>query len=78
MSKDIKICTICHIAINEKDNYYLIQSYKLGTYLGRKHYHWKCFNDKLRGDEELQTIKKKAMKVLDTTDKIIAGYTKWE
>lgn len=43
MSKDEVICSICLKPIEKMESYYLVQSYKLGTFLGRKHYHWNCF-----------------------------------
>jgi hypothetical protein len=71
MSKDIKTCAICHLKIDDKDNYYLLQSYRLGTYLGKKYYHWKCFNDKIKGDEDMEYMKRHAIKLLDKTNKMV-------
>lgn len=53
MSKDEVICSICLKPIDKKDSYYLIQSYKLGTYIGRRHYHWHCFTEKYESSNKI-------------------------
>lgn len=68
MSKDEVVCAICLKPIDKKDSYYLIQSYKLGTFLGRKHYHWNCFNEKVEGTQRLTN---KAIDLVNKTTKLL-------
>jgi hypothetical protein len=69
--KDSEICSICLKEITKNDNYYLLQSYKLGTYMGKKYYHWLCFDNKIRGEEDINYLKKQAKTMIEQTNKLL-------
>lgn len=72
MSNEEFVCSMCLKPIDKKGNYFLIQSYKLGTFLGRKHYHWSCFQDRLEPSKQLtdETIEK-TIELLNKTSRLL-------
>lgn len=51
-----KICGICLKPIDDRDDYYLMQSYQFGKYLGRQFYHWRCFMERLNKIDMVKQI----------------------
>jgi hypothetical protein len=66
MSKDVKTCGICGRMIDDKEeDYYLLQSYRKGTYLGKMFYHKTCFDGTIDKDKDLREIKKRSKELLN-------------
>ena len=65
-------CRICNklIFFNVDDYCHLLDYYK-GKFLREGFYHTKCFNDKIKGNAELDLMKKKAMALLNKAGEMI-------
>jgi len=69
---EIKICGICQREIKlDSDNYVHIRDYYKGKFSTEGYYHTQCYNDKLKGGEDLKTMKKEAFGLLSKAKQII-------
>jgi hypothetical protein len=72
MTREIKKCGICGFEIDDrKQDYYLLQSYRQGTYLGKMFYHKSCFDGTIDSDKDLHEIKRKSKELLNKASMIM-------
>lgn len=77
-NKDFKIttkeCGICNktIFLNQ-DNYVHIEDFCKGQFFTEGYYHLKCYNDKIKGtqDLEMNKMKKKAYDIINKASKML-------
>jgi len=73
------ICGICHrIIITNMEDYCHLEDYSKGRFLMEGWYHLKCYNDKIKGGEDVNLIKKKAMDLLNKAGALLGGEDKKE
>lgn len=66
------VCGICNRIIFRKvDNYCNLLDYFNGKFVQEGYYHTKCYNDKIKGNAELDSMKKKAMALLNKAGEMI-------
>jgi len=66
------VCGICNKIIFRKiDNYCNLLDYYKGNFVQEGFYHTKCYNDKIKGNAELDSMKKKTMQLLDGARKML-------
>jgi len=53
-----EICGVCKMIINTKiDNFVNLIDYKKGSFFAEGFYHTQCYNDKLKGGEDMKKMK---------------------
>ena len=60
-----KICNICKLKINSKEDYCKLINYIKGTESSSGFYHLSCFKDKLLNNHKLNQLQSKAMDFMD-------------
>jgi len=53
-----EICVVCRMMINTKrDNFINLIDYKQGKFFAEGFYHTQCYNDKIKGGEDMKKMK---------------------
>lgn len=66
------ICKICNkIIFTNVENYCHLEDFRKGKFYMDGYYHTKCFNDKIKGSAELNSMKKQTMALLKKAGELI-------
>lgn len=67
-----KMCGICLKDIDiTKDDYCHLEDFHLGKFYMEGYYHTKCYNDKIKGQEDMFAMKKQTMALLKKAGELL-------